>query len=158
MSYGFIMSPLQFHWFAFLSRAFPITKQNATMPAMQRVCMDQLIFAPIGRLCYSLRLPTRDTEKNRSGSIFYVHDSHRGWWSSCRVTEIPRGVPSLSEGKLLALACSADPQLQGYSLAISNRESRHITHWYLLLTTGTALCLHRRYRMDCLPIPHQLVR
>ena len=52
MSYGFIMSPVQFHWFAFLSRAFPITKQSATMPALQRVCMDQLIFAPIGRSCH----------------------------------------------------------------------------------------------------------
>ena len=50
MSYGFIMSPLQFHWFSFLSRAFPITKQSATLPAMQRVCFDQLIFAPIGIL------------------------------------------------------------------------------------------------------------
>lgn len=48
MSYGFIMSPVQFQWFAFLSRAFPITKQSATMPALQRVCFDQLIFAPIG--------------------------------------------------------------------------------------------------------------
>ena len=48
MSYGFIMSPVQFQWFAFLARAFPITKQSATMPAVQRVCFDQLIFAPIG--------------------------------------------------------------------------------------------------------------
>ena len=52
MSYGFIMSPVQFQWFAFLTRAFPITKQSATMPALQRVCLDQLIFAPIGRSWY----------------------------------------------------------------------------------------------------------
>ena len=50
MSYGFIISPVQFQWFAFLSRAFPITKQSATVPALQRVCFDQLIFAPVGRL------------------------------------------------------------------------------------------------------------
>ena len=49
MSYGFIVSPLQYHWFAFLARAFPITKQSATMPALKRVCFDQLIFAPLGR-------------------------------------------------------------------------------------------------------------
>ena len=48
MSYGFIFSPVQFQWFAFLSRAFPITKQSATLPALQRVCFDQLIFAPVG--------------------------------------------------------------------------------------------------------------
>lgn len=50
MSYGFIMSPLQFHWFAFLSRSFPFTKQSATMPALYRVCLDQFIFAPVGTL------------------------------------------------------------------------------------------------------------
>ena len=49
MSYGFIMSPVQFQWFAFLSRAFPFSKQSATLPALQRVCFDQLIFAPIGK-------------------------------------------------------------------------------------------------------------
>ena len=48
MSYGFLISPVQYHWFSFLNRAFPITKQNATMPALQRVCFDQLIFAPMG--------------------------------------------------------------------------------------------------------------
>lgn len=48
MSYGFIMSPLQFHWFSFLSTSFPITKQSATIPTLQRVCFDQLIFAPVG--------------------------------------------------------------------------------------------------------------
>ena len=49
MSYGFIMSPAQFQWFGFLSRAFPITKQSAAIPALKRVAFDQLIFAPIGR-------------------------------------------------------------------------------------------------------------
>ena len=48
MAYGFLMSPLQFQWFAFLSSSFPITKQSATMPALYRVCFDQLIFAPVG--------------------------------------------------------------------------------------------------------------
>ena len=55
MSYGFIMSPVQFQWFAFLARAFPITKQSATMPAVQRVCFDQLIFAPIGGSSWRVR-------------------------------------------------------------------------------------------------------
>jgi len=48
MSYGFIMSPVQYRWFSFLHRAFPITKQSATVPALQKVCLDQLIFAPVG--------------------------------------------------------------------------------------------------------------
>jgi Mpv17 / PMP22 family len=48
MAYGFLMAPIQFQWFGFLSRAFPITKTRSTLPALQRVAMDQLIFAPIG--------------------------------------------------------------------------------------------------------------
>lgn len=48
MSYGFLISPVQYHWFSFLNRAFPITKLHATVPALQRVCFDQLIFAPMG--------------------------------------------------------------------------------------------------------------
>lgn len=52
MSYGFIMSPIQFQWFGFLSRAFPITKQSALLPAMKRVALDQLMFAPIGTVTF----------------------------------------------------------------------------------------------------------
>lgn len=48
MAYGFIMSPVQFHWFSFLRTAFPITKESATFPTLERVAFDQLIFAPIG--------------------------------------------------------------------------------------------------------------
>ena len=48
MAYGFMMSPVQFHWFSFLSRSFPITKQSGTVPALKRVALDQLMFAPIG--------------------------------------------------------------------------------------------------------------
>ena len=49
MSYGFLMAPLQFHWFGFLSRTFPLIKGGrSTFPALQRVALDQLIFAPVG--------------------------------------------------------------------------------------------------------------
>lgn len=51
MAYGFFMAPIQFQWFGLLSRVFPITKRHATLPALKRVAMDQLIFAPIGRCC-----------------------------------------------------------------------------------------------------------
>jgi len=52
MAYGFIMAPIQFQWFGFLSRAFPLVKGRSTVPALQRVAMDQLIFAPIGLSCF----------------------------------------------------------------------------------------------------------
>jgi hypothetical protein len=48
MAYGFCMAPVQFKWFKFLSQAFPITKTSAFGPAMKRVAMDQLVFAPFG--------------------------------------------------------------------------------------------------------------
>ncbi|KAI0521255.1 hypothetical protein F5B22DRAFT_567408 [Xylaria bambusicola] len=47
MAYGFAMAPITFKWFAFLSRAFPITKTSAFVPALKRVVVDQLVFAPI---------------------------------------------------------------------------------------------------------------
>ena len=50
MAYGFLMAPLQFKWFGFLSTTFPITKQRGGVPALQRVAMDQLVFAPIGNI------------------------------------------------------------------------------------------------------------
>ncbi|RKU48736.1 hypothetical protein DL546_000751 [Coniochaeta pulveracea] len=52
MAYGFCMAPLQFRWFKFLERAFPITKTAAFGPAMKRVAFDQLIFAPFGLGCF----------------------------------------------------------------------------------------------------------
>lgn len=48
MAYGFCIAPVQFRWFKFLERCFPITKASAFMPAMKRVAFDQLIFAPFG--------------------------------------------------------------------------------------------------------------
>lgn len=48
MAYGFCMAPLQFRWFKFLEKTFPITKTAAFLPAMKRVVFDQLIFAPFG--------------------------------------------------------------------------------------------------------------
>ena len=48
MAYGFGMAPVQFTWFKFLSRAFPITKTAGLGPALKMVAFDQLIFAPVG--------------------------------------------------------------------------------------------------------------
>ncbi|RMZ78906.1 hypothetical protein DV737_g3698, partial [Chaetothyriales sp. CBS 132003] len=48
MSYGFLWAPAQFKWFGLLTRLFPITPGRGTVPALQRVAMDQLIFAPVG--------------------------------------------------------------------------------------------------------------
>ncbi|RMJ21916.1 integral membrane protein [Aspergillus sp. HF37] len=52
MSYGFFMAPVQFLWFGFLSRTFPLTKKNPSIPALKRVAVDQLMFAPFGLVCF----------------------------------------------------------------------------------------------------------
>ncbi|KAJ5160382.1 uncharacterized protein N7482_007386 [Penicillium canariense] len=52
MAYGFFMAPVQFQWFGFLSRAFPLTKANPSLPVFKRVAFDQLIFAPFGLACF----------------------------------------------------------------------------------------------------------
>ncbi|KAM5454677.1 Protein required for ethanol metabolism [Microsporum audouinii] len=52
MAYGFFMAPVQHRWFKFLSHIFPVTQAHATVPALKRVAMDQLIFAPIGLACF----------------------------------------------------------------------------------------------------------
>ncbi|KAJ5741485.1 hypothetical protein N7533_010894 [Penicillium manginii] len=52
MAYGFFMAPIQFQWFGFLSRAFPLTKKNPTAPVFKRVAFDQFIFAPFGLACF----------------------------------------------------------------------------------------------------------
>ncbi|ROW14052.1 hypothetical protein VPNG_04021 [Cytospora leucostoma] len=52
MAYGFAMAPIQFRWFKFLEKTFPITKTSAVGPAMKRVVFDQLIFAPVGVLAF----------------------------------------------------------------------------------------------------------
>jgi hypothetical protein len=52
MAYGFMMAPVQFKWFQFLSKSFPITKSSGLGPAMKMVALDQLIFAPVGTLFY----------------------------------------------------------------------------------------------------------
>jgi protein Mpv17 len=52
MGYGFAMGAVQFRWFKFLERCFPVTKTAAFVPAMKRVAFDQLIFAPFGIACF----------------------------------------------------------------------------------------------------------
>jgi len=52
MAYGFMMAPVQFKWFKFLSRTFPITKTSGLGAAVKMVAFDQLIFAPFGIACF----------------------------------------------------------------------------------------------------------
>ena len=53
MAYGFLLAPIQYKWFGFLSRCFPITKEAGTLPALKRVAFDQFLFAPVGKSTHS---------------------------------------------------------------------------------------------------------
>lgn len=49
MGYGFMMAPVQFKWFQFLSRSFPMDPKSGSIgAALKRVAFDQLIFSPVG--------------------------------------------------------------------------------------------------------------
>jgi len=52
MSYGFIMTPLQHRWFAFLNSTFPVVAGKGLTSALKRVAFDQLLFAPCGLACF----------------------------------------------------------------------------------------------------------
>lgn len=48
MGYGFMMAPVQFKWFQFLSKTFPVNKNSGFGAVVKSVAFDQLIFAPVG--------------------------------------------------------------------------------------------------------------
>lgn len=48
IAYGFMMAPVQFKWFQFLSKTFPLTKKDGLGSVLKMVAFDQLVFAPIG--------------------------------------------------------------------------------------------------------------
>lgn len=49
VAFGFCVAPLQYRWFGFLSKVFPITKGKAALgQAVKRVVFDQLVYAPFG--------------------------------------------------------------------------------------------------------------
>lgn len=49
---GFLMAPISFTWFGFLSEIFPVTTESQTGPALWRVALDQLVFSPICELTH----------------------------------------------------------------------------------------------------------
>jgi len=52
MSYGFIMTPLQFQWFGLLTKLFPLTTASSMVPVLKRVAADQFVFSPFGLCCF----------------------------------------------------------------------------------------------------------
>lgn len=131
MAYGFFMAPVQFQWFGFLSRAFPLTKKNPTVPALKRVAFDQLIFAPFGMgsgwlaavVAFALGLVL--TCLYRSGLLLHLHDDRRRRREESIDAEIPRRVFANSQGQLCAVAGCTDSQLPGHSHPVPDCKLTH---------------------------------
>lgn len=118
MSFGFIMSPLQFKWFSFLSRAFPITKESAALPALKRVAFDQLIWAPLGMV--SGPFPLSYTHAGRFGNILHLHDCLRGWRETSAESEVPRRIFAIPESQLYGMAAGTNPQFPSDTVTVPN--------------------------------------
>ena len=136
MSFGFIMSPLQFKWFSFLSRAFPITKQSAAVPALKRVAFDQLIWAPIGTNA-TFYFDGVHADAARLGYVFHLHDHRRGRRSTSLEPEIPRRLFAIPESQLHGLAGRPNFELSSHTAAVPN--CIIIFHSKCILATKTAI-------------------
>lgn len=117
MAYGFIMSPVQYQWFGFLNRTFQITKQRAALPALQRVCFDQLIFAPIGKpICWLSG--SAILMRGRAGVFLHIHDGHRRRGKESSGAEVPGRISPGPESEFHALAGRTVCELLHHSAAI----------------------------------------
>ena len=72
MAYGFMMSPVQYKWYSFLNKAFPITKQSGIAPALKMVAFDQLMFAPIGTHFQPKPNSERNTDAQSGLACFFT--------------------------------------------------------------------------------------
>jgi hypothetical protein len=120
VGYGFGIASIQFKWFQFLQRAFPITKTGSAIgPALKRVAFDQLIFAPFGMLKFLFPLIRKLlTPFARNRSVLYRDDDCRRWWKTCRCSKAPRHLYSNIESELHHLASSTNIELPCYTNSV----------------------------------------
>ena len=139
MAYGFCMAPIQFRWFKFLERIFPVTKTSAFGPALKRVCFDQFIFAPAGLLVFFTTMTVAEGGGRRAVSNklrdMYIPTLKANFivWPAVQIVNF-RLMP-------VQFQLVSDPR--GYC------EGK---------LTFAAFCVYHRYCLDCLFVPDQLVR
>jgi hypothetical protein len=159
MAYGFGMAPVQFTWFKFLSRAFPITKSAGLGPALKMVAFDQLVFAPVGECHIPLRCIGTLTMYYRYRHILHSYDDCRGRWTTSSIAQTARHVPANPESELDGLALGSDHQLPTYANPVSAGQSTSSSSTkIILLISSSAFRLYRRYCLDGIPLPFQRCR
>lgn len=109
MAYGFMMAPVQFKWFKFLSKTFPISKESGMGAAMKMVAFDQLIFAPVGMLPLCIRSGLGHLlTVSRYRDLLHGHDGCRRRRTTCCVQQAARHVHPNTKGQFHGLACCAN--------------------------------------------------
>lgn len=157
------MAPVQFKWFQFLSRAFPITKTAGFSPVMKRVSLDQLIMAPTGQRPRDVSMiePVMFTDScYRLGLLLHVHDCGRGRWKACCGPQISRRISSSTESQLCHLAYGSNFELQSPSPTISAGELKLAGSGgpTITLTFYIATRVYRQHRMDRISVDDKLRR
>lgn len=146
MAYGFLMAPIQFRWFKFLEKTFPITKTNAFPQAMKRVAFDQLIFAPFGVAAFFTAMTVAEGGGRRAVSQklrdMYVPTLKANYvlWPAVQVVNF-RLMPV--QFQLVSLPVTSSP-----------------TPMCLITDDGlsAAICFDGRNRVDGIPVAHQRCR
>lgn len=142
MTYGFAMAPLQFRWFSFLDKIFPITKTAAFSPAMKRVALDQIVFAPFGIAVFFSAM-TLAEGGGRRGVAQKMRDMY---------------VPTLKANYMVwPLVQIINFRLMPVQFQLVRFLNPWATSLPALDANGPALafCFDRRHCLDRLPLPHK---
>lgn len=142
MAYGFLMAPVQHKWFGFLSATFPLTKTAAMVPALKRVAFDQFLFAPAGLAAFFTFMTVAEGGGKRAVTRKF-QDVY---------------VPAL-KANFMVWPCVQilNFRVMPIQLQIVSLSSISSVLSYLL-TRFVALCVHHRYCLDGILVPHELFR
>ena len=141
MAYGFLMAPIQHKWFGFLSATFPITKTAAMVPALKRVAFDQFLFAPAGLAAFFTFMTVAEGGGKRAVTRKF-QDVY---------------VPAL-KANFMVWPCVQilNFRVMPIQFQIVSFMS-YATVLFDILTIWVALCIHHRYCLDSILIPHELL-
>lgn len=145
MAYGFCIAPLQFKWFRFLERAFPMTKTSAFGPAMKRVVFDQFVYAPFGVGLFFVAMTVAEGGGRRAVTNklrdMYVPTLKANYvvWPAVQVVNF-RLMPV--QFQLVSFSC---PTASAF------------IRW-ILNVVCVAICLDDWYRLDGILVPHKRFR
>lgn len=136
--YGFAFAPVQYKWFAFLSRTFPLvptlSPAKSFVPVLKRVALDQTVLAPLGK---SSKMEKKNDQNPKSPaflslinmvtatrprSLLHLHDPRRGARDQGPVGQVQGRVRPHPQGELRTLADGPAYQLSPHPNAAAAGE------------------------------------